>query len=81
MTAREIRTRRGQGEFFERGKRQDYLSVGHIEKITSTYQRRPMNIERYARCVGMVGIEASDFNLNISRCVSTPSAQPHRHDP
>jgi len=58
-------------EDFEKGRRQNYLSDEHIEKIIDTYQRRPKRIERYARCVEMVEIEANDFNLNISRYVST----------
>jgi type I restriction enzyme M protein len=58
-------------EHFERGKRQNYLSDGHIGKIIDTYQQRPESIERYARRVGMDEIEANDFNLNISRYVST----------
>ena len=58
-------------EHFERGKRQNYLSDEHIEKIIETYQQRPDSIERYARRVGMDEIESNDFNLNISRYVST----------
>ena len=59
-------------EHFERGKRQNYLSDEHIQKIVYTYQLRPENrIERYARRVGMDEIEANDFNLNISRYVTT----------
>jgi type I restriction enzyme M protein len=58
-------------ESFEKGKRQNYLSDEHIEKIVETYQQRPESIERYARRVGMEEIEANDFNLNISRYVST----------
>jgi type I restriction enzyme M protein len=58
-------------EHFERGKRQNYLSDEHIEKIIDTYQQRPESIERYARRVEMDEIEANDFNLNISRYVST----------
>ena len=58
-------------EHFERGKRQNYLSDGHIAKIIDTYQQRPEGIERYARRVEMDEIEANDFNLNISRYVST----------
>ena len=58
-------------EHFEKGKRQNYLSDEHIEKIIDTYQQRPESIERYARRVGMHEIEADDFNLNISRYVST----------
>ena len=58
-------------EHFEKGKRQNYLSDEHIEKIIATYQQRPESIERYARRVGMDEIEDNDFNLNISRYVST----------
>ena len=58
-------------EHFEKGKRQNYLSDGHIAKIIDTYQQRPVSIERYARRVDMAEIEANDFNLNISRYVST----------
>ena len=58
-------------EHFEKGKRQNYLSDEHIEKIVDTYQQRPESIERYARRVEMGEIEANDCNLNISRYVST----------
>ena len=58
-------------EHFEKGKRQNYLSDEHIEKIIETYQQRPDRIERYARCVGIDEIEDNKFNLNISRYVST----------
>ena len=62
---------RNASEHFEKGKRQNYLSDEHIEKIVDTYQQRPESIERYARRVEMDEIEANDFNLNISRYVST----------
>ena len=58
-------------EHFEKGKRQNQLSDEHIEKIIDTYQHRPESIERYASRVAMDEIEANDFNLNISRYVST----------
>ena len=58
-------------EHFEGGKRQNYLSDEHIEKIIDTYQQRPESMERYARRVEMDEIEANDFNLNISSYVST----------
>jgi len=41
------------------------------ERSSTPYQERPESIERYARRVGMEEIEANDFNLNISRYVST----------
>ena len=58
-------------EHFEKGKRQNYLSNEHIEKIIDTYRERPEIIERYARRVKMNEIEANGFNLNITRYVST----------
>ncbi len=55
---------------FEKGKRQNRLLPEHIEKIVRTYQKR--NEEpRYSRCVSMEEIEKNDYNLNISRYVST----------
>ena len=54
-----------------KGKRQNSLSNKHIRKIIDTYKQRPESIERYARCVEMSEIEANDFNLNITRYVST----------
>ena len=58
-------------EHFEKGKRQNFLTNDHISKIIDTYQERPDRIERYARCVEMGEIEDNDYNLNISRYVST----------
>ncbi len=58
-------------EHFDKGKRQNYLLKEHISKIIDTYRNRPESIERYARRVGMDEIEANEFNLNISRYVST----------
>ena len=57
-------------EHFEKDKRQNRLTPEHIEKIVSTYQHRKEE-ERYSRCVTMEEIEKNDFNLNISRYVST----------
>ena len=57
-------------EHFVIGKRQNQLSEAHIAKIIDTYQFR--NEEpRYARRVEMAEIENNDFNLNISRYIST----------
>ena len=58
-------------EHFEKGKRQNFLSDEHIGKIVDTYRERPEHVERYARRVEMDEIAANDFNLNISRYVST----------
>lgn len=61
-------------EYFEKGKRQNKLSEDHIDKIVSTYQFRKEE-DRYSRCVSMAEIEKNDYNLNISRYISTASAQ------
>jgi type I restriction enzyme M protein len=59
-------------EHFVKGKRQNVLTEEHIAKIIETYQKRPAKpIERYARRVKMKEIVANDYNLNISRYVST----------
>ena len=62
-------------EHFEKGKRQNLLTDEHIAKIIKTYQQRPEKIERYARRVSMAEIKKNDFNLNISRYVSTAQAE------
>jgi type I restriction enzyme M protein len=46
----------------------------HIDKIVDTYQYRKQE-ERYSRRVTMDEIEKNDFNLNISRYVSTAKAE------
>ena len=59
-------------DHFVKGKRQNQLTPEHIAKIIETYQHRPEKpIERYARRVEMAEIEKNDFNLNISRYIST----------
>lgn len=62
-------------ENFTKGKRQNILESKHIEKIVETYKSRPETVERYARSVSMEEIESNDFNLNISRYVSTAKAE------
>ncbi len=57
-------------EHFTKGKRQNLLSAEHISKIIETYQFRKEET-RYSRRVGMAEIEKNDFNLNISRYIST----------
>lgn len=67
-------------EHFEKGKRQNRLRSGKngepndIEKIVETYQYRKEE-PRYSRRVSMEEIERNDFNLNISRYVSTSIAE------
>jgi type I restriction enzyme M protein len=64
-------------EHYQKGKRQNTLREGEagepndIQKILETYQFRPDHIDRYARRVSMEEIEKNNYNLNISRYVST----------
>lgn len=57
-------------ENFEKGKRQNKLLPEHINKIVETYKYRKEET-RYSRRVSMNEIEKNEFNLNISRYVST----------
>jgi type I restriction enzyme M protein len=61
-------------ENFEKGKRQNRLLPEHIEKIVDTYQYRKEE-KRYSRRVSMEEIKNNDSNLNISRYVSTTTAE------
>jgi type I restriction enzyme M protein len=61
-------------ELFEKGKRQNRLLPEHIEKIVTTYQFRTEE-DRISRRVPMGEIAANDYNLNISRYVSTAVAE------
>jgi len=62
-------------EHFERSKRQNVLRPEDIDKIVDTYQYRREE-ERYSRRVSMEEIEKNDYNLNISRYVSTAEPEP-----
>ncbi|MFY8001076.1 MAG: type I restriction-modification system subunit M [Candidatus Kapaibacteriota bacterium] len=57
-------------DHFEKGKRQNTLLPEHIEKIVETYRERKEE-PRYSRRVSMEEIKQNEFNLNISRYVST----------
>ncbi len=57
-------------EHFVKGKRQNQLTQEHITKIVDAYQFRKEE-PRYSRRVEMAEIEKNDFNLNISRYIST----------
>lgn len=57
-------------QHFEKGKRQNSLRRSDIEKIVNSYQHRKEE-QRYARRVAMDEIRENDYNLNISRYVST----------
>jgi type I restriction enzyme M protein len=61
-------------EGFDKGKRQNSLSEKHIAKIVDTYKHRKEE-DRYSRCVDMNEIEKNEYNLNISRYVSTALAE------
>ena len=61
-------------EHFVKGKRQNQLSQEHITKIIDTYQHRKEE-PRYSRRVAMAEITKKDFNLNISRYISTATAE------
>jgi len=74
-------------EHYKKEKRQNILRDGKVDgefkkgepndikKIIDTYINRPENVERYARRVSMEEIEKNDYNLNISRYVSTAKAE------
>jgi type I restriction enzyme M protein len=68
-------------EHFEKGKRQNRLRDGgdgepnDIRKIVETYQFRNQDDVRYSRRVSMEEIEKNDYNLNISRYVSTATTE------
>lgn len=57
-------------EHFDKEKRQNSLSDEHIKTIVETYKFRQER-ERYSRKVSMEEIKSNDYNLNISRYVST----------
>ena len=57
-------------EHFVKGKRQNQLAPEQIQKIVNTYRNRTPEA-RYSRVVEMAEIEKNDFNLNISRYIST----------
>jgi len=57
-------------EHFKKGKRQNQLTEENIAKIVDTYQFRKEE-KRYSKRVTMEEIAENDYNLNISRYVST----------
>jgi type I restriction enzyme M protein len=57
-------------EQFVKGKRQNQLTEEHIARIIETYKHRSEQ-DRYARRVTMTEIAENEYNLNISRYVST----------
>ncbi len=65
-------------EEFEKGQRQNNLGEVHIKKIVDTYKNRKEET-RYSRKVSMAEIEKNEYNLNISRYVSTAKAEEPIH--
>lgn len=61
-------------EHFTKGKRQNRLEPEHIARIVDTYRERREEAH-YARRVGMQEIAENDYNLNISRYVSSAEAE------
>lgn len=57
-------------EHFVKGKRQNLLSTEQINNIVETYRFRKEQ-PRYSRRVEMSEIQKNDYNLNISRFIST----------
>ncbi|NVK53632.1 MAG: type I restriction-modification system subunit M [Flavobacteriaceae bacterium] len=62
-------------EHYKKEKRQNTLSEKHIQSIVETYKLRS-DRERYSRKVSMGEIEKNNYNLNISRYVSTAEPEP-----
>lgn len=62
-------------EYYDRGKRQNVLLTEHIDKIVETYQYRKEDDKKYSRRVSIEEIEKNDYNLNISRYVSTAAEE------
>jgi len=62
-------------DYFEKSKRQNILLPKHIDKIVETYQYRKEDDKKYSRRVTLEEIKNNDYNLNISRYVSTASVE------
>ncbi|MBC7368418.1 MAG: type I restriction-modification system subunit M [Undibacterium sp.] len=61
-------------EHFDKSKRQNVLTAEHLEKIVATYQFRKEE-DRYSKRVSMERIAEEGYNLNISRYISTATAE------
>ncbi len=62
-------------EHFDKGKRQNILTEEHIDKIVETYRDRREEA-CYSKRVSMERIAEEGYNLNISRYISTATAEP-----
>ncbi len=61
-------------EHFEKGKRQNRLTPDQIAKIVETYKHRKEE-DRYSKRIAMERIAEEGYNLNISRYISTATAE------
>jgi type I restriction enzyme M protein len=59
---------------YKEGKNQNTLLDGHVDMIVNAYDAR-IDIEKYMRVVPVADIAANDYNLNISRYISTGEAE------
>ncbi|OJF77346.1 MAG: type I restriction-modification system subunit M [Treponema sp. CETP13] len=64
----------GKGNY-EKGKNQNFLTDENVKKIVSTYQYRKVE-KRYSRVVTLDEIKDNEYNLNISRYISTAVPEP-----
>ncbi len=55
---------------FEKGKNQNHLTDGNVEKIVSSYLNRD-TIDKYSYAATLKEIKENDYNLNIPRYVDT----------
>lgn len=60
---------------FEKGKNQNTLRKGDLEKIIKTYGLRK-DVDKYAHLASFDEIKENDYNLNIPRFVDTFEPEP-----
>lgn len=60
---------------FEKGKNQNRLRPEDIDRIVDTWRNR-CEVERYSRLVTLKEVAGNDYNLNITRYVSTVEEEP-----
>ena len=62
-------------EHYEKGKNQNKLRPEDITKIVTTWKGRE-TVDKYARTVQLEEIATNDYNLNITRYISTAEEEP-----
>jgi len=62
-------------ELYKKEKKQNVLTKEHVQKIVDTYKYRKEE-ERFSRRVSMDEIRENEYNLNITRYVSTAKPEP-----